>query len=353
MTDLVKLGEGSFAIVYLAKTPSGKEYALKISKTEIEKTLINKYALAEVAILELFKSSNKIINLIYYEINDEKNHIAIELLGKELYHLMKYYKYSNRRIPLTVIKHLSKQILEGLIELSDKDILHNDIKPENILFTKPISFLTQSKNTIVNKIFLAYRMLDEQNFIKLHVRNYSECMQEMILLKSSIKISDFGNAFSRKTALENPEEFSRAQPTRHYIAPEILISAPYWVESDMWSVGCIIYEMLTNQLMFDPTRENNMGVNSMNLAQIIQMLGPFSEANLAHGKKTNRYFINNIHKFNYLINKKETLYYNLHTIHKYNKKIAKHTNKFLLTLFCYDQKERATPINAIKSDWFL
>lgn len=342
-----KLGEGSFANVFLARTENNKFIALKVAKTNISKKTIDKYTLDEVKILKQFKNSPFLINLVFHKITPDTNEIGFELLGNELYQLIKKYKTNEKRLSMPVIKHLTTQILYGLVELAEKDILHNDLKPENILFTNKLKILTESKyKTIINVIKYCRIEASPKYLVK-----YYTIMNELELLNSRVKIVDFGNAFTKDLAAKNKDQFNHARPTRHYVSPEILLKAPYWIESDMWSFGCIIFELLTNQVLFKPNRENDMGVNSMHLAAIIQTFGNFTKDNLSNGKKRKRYFISNKHKFNYLINGEESLFYLLHNIHNYSEKDASEISQFLLPIFNYDPKKRITPINCLNSPW--
>lgn len=352
MNILNKLGSGAFANVYLAETETGMQFALKISKIYVSQEETIKYSNDEVAILSLFKLSTRIVNLLYYEITNEKNHIGMELLGKELYDLTNYYNNNNQLIPISVVKHISKQLLEGLVEMASNDILHNDLKIENILFTKDLLFLNSSRKKNIINILNAYNSITDDT-LKDHIEKFSLVMQEHILLCTNIKISDFGNSFSKESSINNKKEFNRSRPTRHYIAPEIIINSPHWIESDMWSLGCIIYELLTGDVLFDPTRENNMGINSMHLAQIIETFGPFTNSDIINGTKSKKYFNQDcMHKFNYLISKKESFKYRLQQ-YNFSKIEIKNIMDFLLPFFNYDQNKRITPFECLKSKWFL
>ena len=44
--------------------------------------------------------------------------------------------------------------------------------------------------------------------------------------------------------------------TRHYRAPEVILNYDYWIEADMWSFGCIFYEMLMGYTLFNSERED-------------------------------------------------------------------------------------------------
>ena len=106
---------------------------------------------------------------------------------------------------------ITKDILEGLNEIHSKGFIHTDIKLENILLTKRL------------------KKIKYNNDIK-------------------IKISDFGTAHH----IKNKCEFGVG--TLEYQAPEALLGLPYGKVLDVWSVGCIMFELLTGYCLFDYTR---------------------------------------------------------------------------------------------------
>jgi serine/threonine-protein kinase SRPK3 len=107
-------------------------------------------------------------------------------------------------------------------------------------YDKPIS----SKNKIYN--------LDKYYDFKAKLNNrknttdHNVLIDEKYIVNPQIKISDFGNAHHCENKTKDEIQ------TRHYRAPEIIIGCNYHYESDLWSVGCIIFELLTGFLLFDP-----------------------------------------------------------------------------------------------------
>lgn len=349
-----KLGSGAFANVYLAIL-NNEQMALKIPNSNISKKKADDYSENEIYVLKLFKTSKYIVNLIHYEISDTKNHIFVELLGDELNMVLNLYKKNNQKLPLTIVKRFSKQILSGAAEMAACNILHNDLKPENILFTKPLGNLfKQDKVTIISNIVYNYnnytcditKDIMVSFYLEKHIKEFYSVLQELILSRANVKIIDFGNVFTQSLAIENKKIFMASRPTRYYISPEILLKSPHWLESDMWSIGCIIYEMLTGRFLFNPTRENNMGVNSSHLASIIEIFGPFDAPHLKNSKKLTRYFYGTTHKFNYLV-KKCGNFKNL--LQNYN--LSQKEYDFLLPIFNYDIKKRITPARCLQSRW--
>jgi serine/threonine protein kinase len=107
----------------------------------------------------------------------------------------------NRNINFNIkqIKKYSYQILTGLERMHKIDVVHRDLKPENIL-----------------------------------------------LKEDSIRIADFGAAKVIGSSFSNPYAV-----TRYYRAPELhLISYKYDSSIDMWSFGCILFEIITFEPLF-------------------------------------------------------------------------------------------------------
>lgn len=97
-----------------------------------------------------------------------------------------------------------KQICRGIRYLHANGIIHRDLKPENLLY-----------------------YTDEADGL--------------------LKITDFGLA----THLEDPDDLMKTTcGTLHYVAPEVLLGHPYSKEVDLWSLGVILYVLLSGYLPF-------------------------------------------------------------------------------------------------------
>lgn len=133
--------------------------------------------------------------------------------------LLKLIKAKNVRLDIGVIKNIFKQILEGMNHLHSNDIIHRDIKPENIL---------------VNKYGV-------------------------------VKLADFGLA---RNILKTDGYMTRNVCTVWYRSPELLYgSSCYGKEIDMWSLGCVLAEILTGEPLFNGSGQIQM------LNQITETIG--------------------------------------------------------------------------------
>ncbi|KAG2350621.1 kinase-like protein [Suillus weaverae] len=88
----------------------------------------------------------------------------------------------------------------------------------------------------------------------------------------SIKIADLGNATPSK------QHFTEDIQTRQYRAPEAILGRRDWgTRADVWSVACVIFELLTAEYLFDPHGQGETFTkDDDHMAQIIELLGDFS-----------------------------------------------------------------------------
>ena len=127
------------------------------------------------------------------------------------------------------IKHFARQIFTGLSHMHAKNIAHRDLKPENILIKQ-----MQSTNG----------------------------SQELDVMKADLKIADLGAAkVLTPQGLNTPYVVSR-----YYRAPELILgSNNYDCSIDIWSTGCILFELITRTPMFPGYAE---GLQILEQAQI-------------------------------------------------------------------------------------
>lgn len=87
----------------------------------------------------------------------------------------------------------------------------------------------------------------------------------------SIKIADLGNATPSK------KHFTEDIQTRQYRAPEAIVGRKDWdTRADIWSVACVIFELLTAEYLFDPQGQGELFTkDDDHMAQIIELVGDF------------------------------------------------------------------------------
>lgn len=193
-----KLGEGGTAKVYLAYDQiEERNVSLKILKKEnIDDRKVKKFK-KEAETLALLDDEN-IVKIYDVGQDDNLHYIAAEYIDGMT---LKDYIRTCSPIPVEEIVKLSQQILHGVKHAHERGVVHKDLKTQNIL-------------------------LDEHK---------------------NVKITDFGIADIMD------EDVTRTQSlmgTPQYIAPEILNRESLTAQSDLYSVGIVMYEMCVMQVPF-------------------------------------------------------------------------------------------------------
>ncbi|KAJ5075142.1 ovarian-specific serine/threonine-protein kinase lok-related [Anaeramoeba ignava] len=209
------IGEGSYGQVYLGETKDTNQgCAIKeidFGQGEIEKEKM----IRELEIMEKVKHEN-CVQLFFTEPKDYQNADSVYVIMEycdsgDLNEYLKSKKDKNEKLSIEEVKEIFGQIVFGLKYLYEKGIVHRDLKPENILL--------QSNN---NSKF-----------------GYT------------IKLADFG--FARKIPKDDLEKSTWMKSfigTPLYVGPEILFNIPYKSNVDLWSLGAILYELITGSPPF-------------------------------------------------------------------------------------------------------
>ncbi|XP_055493765.1 serine/threonine-protein kinase 17B-like [Leucoraja erinacea] len=215
-----ELGRGKFAVVKkCVEKASGKEYAAKFLKKRRRGLDCTSDIIHEIAILEMAKSNPHVIDL--YEVYETIHEIILVLeyaAGGEIFNLCVADR-DEAPTEKEVIR-LLQQTLEGVAFLHRNHIVHLDLKPQNILLTNSLPL-------------------------------------------GDIKIVDFG--LSRRVG--SVGELREITGTPEYIAPEILNYEPISTETDMWSIGVLVYMMLTGESPFqgEDKQETFLNISQINV----------------------------------------------------------------------------------------
>ncbi|XP_038679865.1 uncharacterized protein LOC119981004 [Tripterygium wilfordii] len=192
--------------------------------------------------------------------------IVCELLKANLYEFHKFNRESGGEVYFTMprLQSITIQCLEALQFLHGLGLIHCDLKPENIL-----------------------------------VKSYSRC---------EVKVIDLGSS-----CFETDHLCPYVQ-SRSYRAPEVILGLPYDKKIDIWSLGCILSELCTGNVLFQNDSPATL------LARVIGIIGPIDQSMLAKGRDTYKYFTKNhmlyernqeTNRLEYLIPKKTSLRHRL------------------------------------------
>jgi len=159
-----------------------------------------------------------------------------------------------------------------------------------------------------------------------------------------VKIVDLGNAcwtFKR---------FTEDVQTREYRAPEAILGATYGTEIDIWSVACIVFELLTGDFLFNPKAGKHYSKSEDHLALMIELIGkPKSHA--ITGKYADEYFtrrgeLRNIKKLKFW-GLKDVLIEKYH----FSEDEGNQISNFLHPMLQFSPKERITAELSLLDPW--
>ena len=195
-------------VLHCLDTQLGKEVWVKVIHNQKE-TLDQGFD--EIKIMKLLESkslmdlSDKcIVNLLNYFYFREHLFIVSELLGENLY-VIASKETTRHLLRGQWLKPIARQILTALDFIHNEGIIHADIKPENILITKPIR---QQRERV------------------------------------DVSLIDFN------TSCFTTDDLTTYLQSRAYRAPEVIVGAHYGTKIDIWSLGWVLYELETGNVLF-------------------------------------------------------------------------------------------------------
>ena len=210
---LETIGEGGMALVFRALDRRLNRYvAVKIMREEMAKDEeFRRRFCAESHAVAMLSNPN-IVSVFDVSHSDEREYIVMELISGIT---LKQYMEKKGALEWKEVVHFSKQITRALSHAHERGIIHRDIKPQNI----------------------------------------------MLLRDGTLKVADFGIA-----ALENEAHENNGQTigSIHYIAPEQARGNNPDARSDIYSLGVVMYEMLTGRLPYTGSTLTEIAVKHMN-----------------------------------------------------------------------------------------
>ncbi|EGT30763.1 hypothetical protein CAEBREN_31645 [Caenorhabditis brenneri] len=237
-----RLGAGSYAAVYMAENMYTKQtVALKIAKCgEYD----NLNSTEEIRYTMFVRGSPDCVNLLdEFTVNerDGKHHVLVfEMLGPTLNQIL--YRSNQKYLTTDRVRKFCRDILRGLDYSHNVcGIIHCDLKPANLMIS-----IDQDEA--------------QQTSFSIDLRDPT--------CTASLKIGDFGiSAF--KT-----DNVTRLVQTCPYRAPEAHVQAEITPAIDLWSVGCVAYQMATQYVLFPCNHDGNVDERLDHLGKISAELGP-------------------------------------------------------------------------------
>ncbi|XP_030641178.1 MAPK/MAK/MRK overlapping kinase [Chanos chanos] len=201
---ITKIGEGTFSeVVKVQNLKDGKYYACKKMKQTIG-SLEQAHNLREVQAMKRLSPHTNILQLheLIYDQDTGILYLICELMEMNIYELIR-----GRQCPLPEgkVKQYMYQLCKSLDHMHSNGIFHRDVKPENILIKHDV-----------------------------------------------LKLADFGSCRSVYSKPPHTEYIS----TRWYRAPECLLTDGYYsLKMDMWSAGCVFFEIMSLTPLFPGSNE--------------------------------------------------------------------------------------------------
>ena len=230
-----------------------RRVALKVIKN-VEK--YREAAKLEINVLEKLASADPTRKYLCVRMLDWFDHhghvcIAFDLLGASVFDFMKdnaFHPY-----PLDQVRHIAYQLCYAVDFLHRKvKLTHTDLKPENILFVdSDYDVRCDSRGNVFKRV-----------------------------RRTDVRLIDFGSA----TFVD--EHHSTVVSTRHYRAPEVILELGWHHPCDVWSIGCIVFELHQGATLFQ-THDNRE-----HLAMMERILGPIPHKLSKRCGRKAKYFVN-------------------------------------------------------------
>jgi len=168
---------------------------------------------------------------------------------------------------------------------------------------------------------------------------------EEALLKSRTVVVDLGNA------CKTNRQYGHDIQTRQYRAPEVILGSKYNTAVDIWSLGCMTFELLTGDLLFDPQEGRNYGRDEDHLAMIQELVGRIPKSIALGGKFSKKLF----DRRGNLRHIRELKFWALRNVlrEKYGFSLveAEEISGFVIPLLRYSVKDRFTAWECLQSEW--
>ncbi|KEG08431.1 putative cdc2-related kinase [Trypanosoma grayi] len=213
------LGEGTYGVVFRARnTITGAMYAIKKLRLEGLREGVPATTVREVTLLHDLSDHPNVVRLLEVLCCHHRVYLVFELLDEDLRCFIRRLRPVGTEgrgvsvVPLAMVKDFTRQMLHALWSCHNNRIIHRDLKPGNVL--------------------LAATKRDKGDPAGSYI----------------VKLADFGLARTFEMPLLT---YTREVMTLWYRAPEILLGERHYTPAaDVWSVGCIVAEMVVGYSLF-------------------------------------------------------------------------------------------------------
>ena len=231
-TSLELIGKGTYGKIYKAvRRSDGVVVALKKVNLKRQSSQEQTDTLNEIRVMERVDHPN-IVKFYEAFLEGGSVYIVMEYLGGgDLSTLIRWYSAAKTPIPEETLWRYCAELASAFKYMHAMRIIHRDIKPSNILISNtPSTFISNNNNSNTNNT----NNSNNSN----NTTNNS--------LENQLKVADFG--FGKSLGAQLMAYSSVGTPI--YYSPEAISGCGYNESSDIWGLGCVMYELATFRVPF-------------------------------------------------------------------------------------------------------
>lgn len=314
-----KLGWGEFSTVWLcldrkARNVAAALVAVKVSKCRVD---ISRGAVLECLLLTYLRDTKRPQTPLTTLLNtfEQKGPygmhfcVTMPVNGPNMLCLIDYFKAkrSKRRSDkeILLLKDITIAILRSLDHLESINVLHTDLKPENVLCSMPDQRTLNAVSEYVEKRGVGTTPDARDQLVKVLASGGATADPTH---GGVVSLADFGlslllepsaegkgdaeaiahhAASSQIRAITSRKKLNILTPgtlhnetgmliqTREYRAPEVLLGSDFCCRTDIWSLGCMVYELITGDFLMDPKRKtrDERVMDVEHLCMMMEILG--------------------------------------------------------------------------------
>ena len=230
-------------------------------------------------------------------------------------------------------------------DVSNEDVSNEDDDDDDDDDDRKLLDLDQDKHSKVNNTKTTSKQEQSNSSVNSSEDNDYEVVSDKWIEKCEITLTDFGTIISQDDLLD--EEIQ----TRYYRAPEVILGCKYDKNIDIWSIGCLVLELLTGDILFDPKKDKNRSTDFHHIYWIQQLLGTFPDNMINKAKHKKQFF----DKQNMLLKNKKIKKWSLEEVlkdkYKFSDKDVTEICEFIKPILCIDNKKRYNVNECLNSKW--